>query len=327
MFDEIIKDCKGFIGRNGFLFTSITHPANVYDSIYIRNVKDESVQFRNFPRIDRILDEHVEFINKYQLEKAMVFADNLEFLNNTPSLKHLFLTIRYEGESRDYEPLYNMHRVKSLVINNSNFGKLTIPVDYSRIKGLEHLNIAEDGHLNFETIETLKSLSIGSWKKKDLKDLFVSKRLDTLRMIQCGMYSLDGIEQSEKMQCVYLHYNRSLRDISALANVKNTLKALRIENCPKIEDFSVLEKLENLELLELTGKNTLPSLQFLKKLDNLKTLVFDVNVLDGNLTPCLDLSYVHSKKNCKHYNVKDKDMPRGVYVRGNESIEMWRRME
>ena len=194
-------------------------------------------------------------------------------------------------------------------------------------KRVEHLNIAEDGHLNFETIETLKSLSIGSWKKKDLKDLFVSKRLDTLRMIQCGMYSLDGIEQSEKMQCVYLHYNRSLRDISALANVKNTLKALRIENCPKIEDFSVLEKLENLELLELTGKNTLPSLQFLKKLDNLKTLVFDVNVLDGNLTPCLDLSYVHSKKNCKHYNVKDKDMPRGVYVRGNESIEMWRRME
>lgn len=112
-----------------------------------------------------------------------------------------------------------------------------------------------------------------------------------------------------------------------VSKCKKTLRALRIENCPKIEDFSVLAELENLELLELTGKNTLPNLQFLKQMKNLKTFVFDMNVLDGDLTPCLDLSYVYSRKNRKHYNVKDKDMPRGEYVRGNEDIEMWRRME
>lgn len=146
-------------------------------------------------------------------------------------------------------------------------------------------------------------------------------------MIKCELHSLDGIENSKKMQCLYLHYNRSLRDINALSKVKKTLRALRIENCPKIEDFSVLGELENLELLELTGKNSLPDLQFIKKMKNLKTFVFDMNVMDGDLSPCLDLSYVHSRKNRKHYNVKDKEMPRGKYVRGNESIELWRRME
>ena len=60
---------------------------------------------------------------------------------------------------------------------------------------------------------------------------------------------------------------------------------------------------------------------------NLKTFIFDMNVLDGDLTPCLGLSYVYSEKNRKHYNVKDKDMPRGKYVRGNEDIELWRRFE
>ena len=146
-------------------------------------------------------------------------------------------------------------------------------------------------------------------------------------MLQCGIHSLEGIEQSEKMQCLYLYYNRSLKDISALANVKKTLKALRIENCPKLEDFSVLAELENLELLELTGKNTLPNLEFIKKMKNLKTFIFDMNILDGDLTPCLELSYVYSRKNRKHYNVKEKDMPKGKYVRGNEDIEMWRRFE
>ncbi len=59
----------------------------------------------------------------------------------------------------------------------------------------------------------------------------------------------------KKLQCLYLYDNRSLSDISELEGVKNSLKALRIENCAKIKDFSVLEKLENLELLDLSGSN------------------------------------------------------------------------
>lgn len=327
MFDEIIKDCKGYIERDGFIFTCVTHPSNVYDSIFIRNVKNNRKQFRNFPEVNTTLEEHIAFINKYHLEKAMIFASNLEFLRYTPSLKYLFLVICYEEGEVDYSPLYDMPQVKSLVINNSNFSSLPIPVDYSKISGLEYLNIAEDGHSNYESIESLKSLSVGSWKKNDLKGLFTSKMLDTLCLIQCGMKSLDGIEESDTLQCLYLYYNRSLQDISALAKVKKTLKALRIENCPKIEDFEVLSELENLELLELSGKNQVRDLQFIKRMKNLKTFVFDVNVLDGDLTPCLDLSYVYSAKNRKHYNWKNKDFPKEKYIRGNESIELWRRME
>ena len=164
-------------------------------------------------------------------------------------------------------------------------------------------------------------------KNRDLTDLFCSTEVDTLSLIQCGMNSLNGIEASRKMQCVYLHYNRCLNDISALGKVKETLRALRIENCPKIQDFSVLGELENLELLELTGSNVLPSLYFLKRMKSLKTFVFSVNVLDGDLSPCLGLSYVYSEKDRRHYNLKDADMPRGKCFRGNENIEEWRRME
>lgn len=52
-----------------------------------------------------------------------------------------------------------------------------------------------------------------------------------------------------------------------------------------------------------------------------------MNVIDGDLTPCLDLSYVYSEKDRRHFNLKDKDLPKMNYVRGNEDIEEWRRLE
>ena len=109
--------------------------------------------------------------------------------------------------------------------------------------------------------------------------------------------------------------------------VKKTLRALRIENCPKISDFSLLEELVNLELLELSGNNELPNLNFLKAMKNLKTFIFSMNVKDGDLSPCMVVPRVHSKKDRRHYNLKDKDLPKGLYVHGNENIEKWRRLE
>ena len=160
-----------------------------------------------------------------------------------------------------------------------------------------------------------------------MSDAFTSSILDTLTVIQCNIKTLEGIQKSQKMQCLYLYYNRSLQDITALQKVKKTLRALRVENCPKIDDFSVLGELEDLELLELDGSNELSNLSFLKTMKNLKTFVFNMNVKNGDLSPCLDLSYVYSEKNRKHYNLKDTDLPKGQYVHGNETIEAWRRLE
>ena len=60
---------------------------------------------------------------------------------------------------------------------------------------------------------------------------------------------------------------------------------------------------------------------------NLKTFVFNMYVDDGDLEQCKNLSYVYSEVDRKHYNVKDKDLPKGKYYRGNEDIELWRRLE
>ena len=319
-----------YIIRDGYVFVALTHPYNVFDAILIRQPKNAKCFSPCLPYPKRDFDEHIALINELKLEKAVIIASNIDFIEECPSLKHLkIIPSEDSGNGFDYSPLYNMPEIKSLwgaTIYGRNEEFFTT-LDYSKIKGIEEFGINNSRYLNYQNVTTLKSLALSNFKGQDLRNTFSSLELDTLSIIQCKVKSLEGIQKSQNMQCLYLYYNRALQDISALLKVKKSLRALRIENCPKIEDFSVLGELKNLELLELSGENELPSLSFLKNMKKLKTFIFSMNVKDGDLTPCLDLSYVYSKKNRKHYNLKDTELPKAQYVRGNETIEKWRRLE
>ena len=184
--------------------------------------------------------------------------------------------------------------------------------------------------MNFNRITSLRSVSIGDYKgaNLDLSDLFTSTQLDTLRLIEGKTVSLCGIERSVNMQYLDISYNRNLVDISALAKIKNSLKSLSIHNCSKITDFSVLYELVNLEKLEIWGSNTIPSLDFVRYMPNLRTLFLEINIADGDITPCLGLQSAKLMRNRRHYNLKDKDLPKsGTVIFGNESIDEWRRLE
>lgn len=331
---EVITDSRilanRYILRNGFPFTAITHPANVYDAIVVKYPQDVPCFSSRINGSSHSLKEQVEFINRYRIEKALIIAENIDFITMCPTLKHLrIIPADSSADEFDYSPLYKMSQLKSLQCSTI-YGfreEFSTCIDCAKINGLEDIHIANFGYKNFNTVETLKGLSLANYEKRDMSEAFSSSILDTLSIFQSKIITLEGIQKSQRMQCLYLYYNRSLQDISALKKVKRTLRALRIENCPKINDFSVLGELENLELLELSGNNELPSLSFLKKMKNLKTFIFNMNVKDGDLTPCLDLSYVYSEKNRKHYNLKDTELPKTQYVRGNETIEKWRRLE
>ena len=305
---------------DGFVFDSIVFPFYQKDAIHVEGHL-------------RSLEDYQKYINEHGLQQAKIVMPDLKILQLCPSLKYLDIYPSYDSPDHfDFSPLYDLPEVRSLQCQNcyGNPQKRLAEIDFSRIRGLVSLSVeANKKAFHYNKVETLKSLSIGGFrgKDRDLTDLFCSRELDTLQMVQCGMLSLNGIETSQKMQCLYLYYNRSLCDISALGKIKHTLKALRIENCPKIQDFSVLGELENLELLELSGRNVLPDLRFLKTMKNLKLLILNMNVLDGNLSPCLDISCVHSCQNRKHYNLKDSDLPKGPFTMGNEDIELWRHLE
>lgn len=309
------------VTRNGFDFDSIIYPFDKETAIKIWKPE--------------LYDKYINYIQRNKLSQAIICMPSLSILYECPSLQ--FLSVAPSADSPneyDFSPLYG-RELKYLCCLNEYYtqgGKSHIgTVDFSQIFGLESLKInVNRGTLNFNRIASLRSLSIGDYKgaNLDLSDLFTSTKLDTLRLIEGKTVSLCGIEKAINMQYLDISYNRNLVDISALAKIKHSLKSLSIHNCSKITDFSVLYELVNLEKLEIWGNNTIPSLDFIRYMPNLKTLFLEINIADGDITPCLNLRSAKLMKNRKHYNLKDKDLPKAKKVIfGNESIEEWRRLE
>ena len=183
-------------------------------------------------------------------------------------------------------------------------------IDYSRISGLTEISAAGSGHHGYETVPSLNTLWLSNCRKySDFHGISCSAELQDVTLLQCGIRTLDGIEQHPKLQSLSLCHNRSLTDISALNSLGDSLHTLAIEGCPRISDWSVLSDLVNLEHLQLYGSNTLPDLSFLKKMPKLKTFTFTMNVADGNLSLCRNIPYA-SCKNRKHFNLKDAELPK-----------------
>lgn len=324
--NETITDFKilsiDYRVKDDFAFTSLTFPNNIYDAILIKI--NDSVVYKNCYGYNHTIEEYVEYINRKNIEKAIIMVENLQFLDSCSNLKHIFIISN--NAVLDFSPVYRLKKLKSFrYVPNCD-------VDVKKVDCMEFESDLEDINIdckyfeNFEKMKKIKSLGISNLNKLDLTEVFSSSNIDTLFLMSNNIISLKGLETNQDLMCLYLYYNKNLYDISNLEYVSNSLKALRIDNCNRIQDFSVLDKLNNLEMLELSGKNKLPNLHFLKKLKKLKTFVFNMDVEDGDLSLCLNLSYACCINVHQNYNLKDKDLPKNKYYHGNENIDEWRRL-
>ena len=306
------------VTRDKFDFVSIHYPFNKPTAIKIW--------------IPDLYKEYVQYIQDNDLHEAEVIMPSLTIVHDCPSLRYLKVCPSINStDSFDFSPLYE-HEINFLHCSNRygyKMNKIGI-IDFSRIRGLESLSLEVNrGTHNFHTIDTLKSLDIGSYSSSsgDISNLFCSNRLDTLSIIGSNVYSLEGIQRSSHLQYLTLIRNRNLCDINALKMVKDSLKTLCIHYSPKIKDYSVIGELDQLEKLEIRGIKSISSLNFIKTMRSLKSLVFDTIIEDGDLSPCFNLQYVFTPTQKKHYNANINMLPKGRYIRGNEMIDEWRRLE
>lgn len=267
------------ICREGFIFTSISEPVNILDAIVIRNPLNCDCWTPKKSFSERSLEDHIKIINKYRLEKAIIIAENIDFITRCPSLKYLeIVPADTAPEKFDYSPLYKMPEIKYLSCR-TEYGGYTIPfstaIDYTNIHGLTELNIEGKGHKNYEMLRFLERLYVSNDKELfDLQNVSFGTDLKQLWFIQCKLKSLKGIKQFQNLQQLSLDYIQTLEDISEISGISSSLRSLCIENCSRIKDFSCLNQLSNLEYLELHGKNELADLEFLNMMPKLKNFFF-----------------------------------------------------
>lgn len=193
-------------------------------------------------------------------------------------------------------------------------------IDYSKINGLEKVTASGRGHINLNKLCSVQALDLSDLKMLDLDGMECYKSLKKLDILKTGIKSLHGIEKFKQLQWLSLSYERGLSKMSEIVGVSDTLRALYIENCPRIKEFSFLERLVNLEHLSLHGNNKIPNVDFLKRMPKLKSFTFSMEIENGNLDSCLDVPYVWCKKGKKHYNLEDRDLPKNFDMEGFELL-------
>ena len=311
---------RSYIFRNGFAFTAINEPANVYDAIVIRNPSNCDCWTPKQAFSSHTLEEHIDFVNCHKIEKALIIAEDISFITQCSTLKYLNIVPSDSApEKFDYSPLYEMPEINWLDCRMKYGGPkehLSTKIDCSRINGLKELYVRGNGCTNYNKVESLEELYFSDYKGlDDFRSISQSKILKKLRFVSCSFSSLDGIEDYPNLQSLDIWYNRKLANVSALKEIAGNLRGLSIENCPKISDFSVLSSLNNLETLSLEGNNEIPSLRFLNDMKKLRFFNCTMNITDGDITPCLSVPYVNIKGR-KHYNYQNKDLPKNADPKG-----------
>ncbi len=284
------------------------------DALVIYNPPSALIASPFLPRSKKTLDEHIAYLRDNNIKKAIVVAEDIQFLTQCPHLEYLWVLPGMDSVNFDYSPVYSLPDLKWLICETTAGlnDKHVATVDYSHFKKLKRLAVrGADGHQNVALAGDVVTLyfDFGFPKANDLQNCIPGNELLNFSICQAPITSLHGIGSAGKLRYLALSYNRRLTDISPLAEVRETLKCLDIDTCGKIRDFSVLETLKNLEFLSLKGSNTLPNLSFLKHMPNLRYLHLTMNVEDGDLSLCQSIPCVRIK-NRKHYSHKDQDFPK-----------------
>ena len=293
--------------RDGFTFCSISYEDNVKDTIEIDCIGKSKRRYYS----SRTLEETIEYINEHQIEKCTIEADDISFIDRCPSLKS-FAINGIRNKDFDYSPLYRRSLIEWLGCDteyeaDTERKPIKTPIDFARFENIKSIGIRGNGAINIFSNDTIEEIETDENKSfSDFCDVG-SKSLLRLSSKLGGLKTLDGIGNFPRLEKLNLHYQYGLKNIDALEDVSGTLKQLYIERCGKIKDFSVLEKLSNLEILVLDGNGSVENLQFLNNMPNLKYFKLWMKCIDGDMTPCIRIPCVRIQ-NRRHYNMKDEEM-------------------
>ncbi len=293
-----------------FFLPQPTENGVIEDELVICNPQDAICISPVILHSRKSLQEHIEFVNQKQIKKAMIIAEDIEFVRQCPSLEHITVIPALSAENFDFSPLYDLPNIKVLFCHTM-YGedeKKVSCIDYSKIKGVRRISIDGKGALNYDKVKGLKTVYIGKHHPAGdcLTDVIDMSELECLDLCQASVRTLNGIEKAINLKKLHVSSCRKLEDISAISRLGKTLRALSIDACGKITDFSALFELSELESLSLMGSNVIPNLDFLSKMPNLKAFKCFMTVEDGKMGLLKNVPWVMFKGK-KHYDYKEKD--------------------
>ncbi|MFA7144816.1 MAG: hypothetical protein WC088_06105 [Candidatus Izemoplasmatales bacterium] len=312
----------GYIEKDGFLFGKIfRYKGAIKDAIYF----DSKLSF-----------DDVEYINQHGLNKVILDfryeeATDLSFLCNIEKLE--FLDIYGTIDASLIDSLANL---RFLRVNSST------SINLGKFPNLEWISSYTPNQLvGFEELKNLKSASLLGGNElcsQKILDIVGSvPTIDTLVLERSVMRDLSFIRGVPNLQVLILKENARLSNLRDLENNNKSLKCLKIIRTTKIDSYSEIGEVLSLEFLYIDNCRAISSISFINNLKNLKgAVIAKTNILDGNLSPLMNLDYgvaipikkhYYSIQNGIHSHIKLEQYSSREIEHGNQNIDLWRKID
>ena len=214
--------------------------------------------------------------NKYTVRLFGKFEDLFlqKFIQKFNNVKNLDIGNHYGDGDNSF--IYHLEYLEGLVI--SLYRDSDFILDCSKLpKSLYSLNISIWTKKKIIKIEqlnetNLEHLYISDFDEKDLSVISTLTNLKSLSITRSKIKSLKGIEKLINLEYLSLGAVRSLVDISDIVACKK-LKRIDFDICWKLQDFSPIGELKEMEILELQDCKSLASIKFVEQLPKLKRLI------------------------------------------------------
>ena len=214
--------------------------------------------------------------NKYMVRLSGEYDDIFlkKFVQKFHNVKNLDIGNHYGDGDNSF--IYNLQDLEGLVI--SLYRDSDFILDCSKLpKSIYSLNISIWTKKKIIKIEqlnvtNLEHLYISDFDEKDLSVISTLTNLKSLSITRSKIKSLKGIENLINLEYLSLGAVRSLVDISDIVACKK-LKRIDFDICWKLQDFSPIGELKEMEILELQDCKSLASIKFVEQLPKLKRLI------------------------------------------------------
>ena len=225
-----------------------------------------------------IKENGIEYIN-FNTAHGWMDGYSIDFVKDYPWIKGVWLVTK----GTDITPLNylpNLERYGTSSQNKNGF------LDFKNVPKLKELTFKWNPKLyvNFSDCRNLKCLNFYSPPYDSLEFVSIMPDIEILEIYKATkLETLKGLEQLKYISRLKLYSVPKLTNISSLKFIAPSLKKLSFELARKVEGFEVLDQLTNLESFYIYESAPIHSIQFLKKLKNLKYAYIGTEVLDGDV--------------------------------------------
>ena len=275
----------------------------------------------NFLEVTIYDAQDVEDLSKYSNTKNVVVSlDNIKFLKDFNQVEKLIITSGQPSNSM-YDVFSKMTSLKALKIDYEEVQPSTDwCIDISVFPKLEYLfSRSSYNFCGIYLTESLKTLKVMKWYEEDLERL-KGASIDSLCICGGKLQTLAGIENLS-VQVLSLSNLRNLRNISSAKTIP--LKILELENCNEISSLESFSS-KTLEYLMVYGKNKVQSGSFISNFKQLKRVMLDIVIEDGDLSFFDNLEHAVILTNKRVFNRTNSILPKSRKKYIIKTIPEWR---